>query len=258
MIEIFKLLLGNWQMLALCGVAVLLVYRSFFHDYYEEMWRMAPWERKWILLGICGIVIIQIRELLMFPFEWMLEEMPTYSLADQLFFYLGNIHIRSVLFYGLMIFWLWRKFNALLPAVLTGWFWMGFIELTFIPQHWIWCNGLFLGLKHYLPFLLVMIPWILEKHRFSLCWKAWIWFAGGIMLQYVGLSFSPWAVVHLQPGGWGFIINPSANPDPHLFTYIFDFTQHMMKSWLTVAGAYISFSKNYRLVRAHHNRKSGG
>ena len=244
MLDLFKLLLGNWQMLALSGVGILLIYKRFVSDYYEEMWSLAPWEKKWILLGIVGIVLIQIRELLMFPFEWILEAMPTYSLADQLFFYLGNIHIRSIMFYAVLIFWLWRKFNAFLPAVISGWFWIGLIELTFIPQHLIWCDSLFLGLEHYLPFLLMMVPWILERKRFSLSWKSWVWFAGGILMQYIGLAFFPWAVVHLAPGGWGFIINPSAVPSPHVFTYVCDFTQHLMKTWLTVAGAYLGIKKN--------------
>jgi len=240
LINLFRELLGNWQMLALAGVSIILIYRRFVPDYYEEMWNLAPWRKEWILLGICGIVIIQIRELLMFPFEWMLEAMPTYSLADQLFFYLGNIHIRSIMFYAVLIFWLWRKFNAFLPAVITGWFWIGLIEFTFIPQHLIWADGLFLGWKHYLPFLLIMAPWILERKRFSISWKASLWFAGGILMQYVGLNFSPWAVVHLQEGGWGFMLNPSAVPNPHLFTYLFDFGQHLMKTWLTVAGTYVN------------------
>jgi len=240
MLNLFTELFGNWQLLSLAAVGVILIYRRFISDYYEEMWSLAPWEKKWILLGISGIVFIQIRELMQFPFVWMLEAMPTYCLADHLFFYLGNIHIRSILFYALLIFWLWRKFNALLPAVISGWFWIGLIELTFIPQHLIWADGLFLGLQHYLPFMLIMVPFLLERKKFSLSWKTWIWFAGGIMMQYVGLAFSPWAVVHLAPGGWGFIINPSANPHPHFFTYAFDFVQHLMKTWLTVAGAYIT------------------
>lgn len=236
----FKLLLGNWQMIALAAVGVILIYRTFLSDYfYGEMWHMAPWKKSWICLGILGVLVIQVRELLMFSFDWMVWHMPTYSLADQLFFYLGNIHVRSITFYALLIFWLWRKFNALLPALINGWFWIGLIELTFIPQHYLWCNGLFLGLEHYLPFMLIMGPWILERTKFSLSWKTWVWFAAGISMQYIGLAFSPWAVVHLAPGGWGFIINPSAVPDPHVFTYLFDFTQHLMKTWLTLAGTYV-------------------
>lgn len=239
MIELFRQLLGNWQMLALAGVGVILFYRRFVSDYYKELWSLFPWRKEWILLGIIGIGLIQIRELLMFPFEWIVSSMPTYSLADQLFFYLGNIHIRSIMFYALMIFWLWRKFNALLPAVITGWFWIGLIELTFIPQHLIWADGLFLGSRHYAAFILIMVPFILERKRFSISWKSAVWFAGGIMMQYVGLSFYPWAVVHLSPEGWGFVINPSANPHPHFFTYLFDLGQHLMKTWLTMAGVYV-------------------
>ena len=75
------------------------------------------------------------------------------------------------------------------------------------------------------------------------------------MMQYVGLAFSPWAVVHLAPGGWGFVLNPSAMPSPHFFTYAFDITQHLMKTWLTVAGGYITFSKVYRVKRSKQLRQ---
>jgi hypothetical protein len=166
-----------------------------------------------------------------------------YSVFDQLFFYAGNIHIRSILFWGIMIFYLWHKMKALLPAVLTGWFFIGLAELTFIPQHLIWQNGLFLGFEHYLPFILVMAPFLLERKRFQIPNKAWMWFSVGILFQYFGLFFTPWAAVQLQEGGWGFVINPLAQPNPHPFTYFFDICQHLIKTFFTVAGAHTKLRK---------------
>jgi len=248
--NLFLNVLGNWQILGLLIVGVLMIYRRFVRDYYEEMWSWAPWRKRWILAAVSVLAAIQIREILMFPFEWIMQSLPTYSLADQVFFYLGNIHIRSILFYGILIFWLWRKMGNLLPAVLSAWFWIGLIELSFIPQHLIWANGLFLGLNQYLPFVLLMMPWILERKRFLIPRKAWIWFSAGIFMQYAGLIFNPWAVVHLSEGGWGFIINPSALPHPHLFTYLFDLGQHLMKTLFTIAGAFIQLNTRRKFHRA--------
>ena len=249
MLTMFTNILGNWQMLGLLIFGVLLIYRICFRDYYEEMWSWAPWSKKWIIAAASILAMIQIREILMFPFEWMQESLTTYSLAAQVFFYLGNIHVRSILFYGILIFWLWRKHGALMPAVFSAWFWIGLIELTFIPQHLIWADGLFLGLQQYLPFILLMMPFILERKRFQISRKAWIWFAAGIFMQYFGLIFIPWAVVQLAPGGWGFTINPAAMPQPHLFTYFFDFGQHLMKTLFTVAGAHTLLSAEGKLRR---------
>lgn len=243
MLSFFLNILGNWQMLGLGITSVLLIYRIFFRSYYEKMWSWAPWEKKWILIAAAGVLTIQIREILMFPFEWITAALPTYSLADHLFFFLGNIHVRSIMFYAILIFWIWRKMGSLLPAVLNGWFWIGLIELTFIPQHLIWADGLFLGVNHYVAFVCLMCPFLIERKRFKVHWKAWIWFAAGVFMQYAGLWFTPWAVVHLAPGGWGFIINPSAVPYPHPFTYAFDLCQHLMKTLFTVAGAYVALKE---------------
>lgn len=243
MLIFFMNVLGNWQMLGLMIMGVLLMYRLIVRDYYEKMWSWAPWKLKWILAASSVLVAIQIREVLMFPFGWMVYHMPTYSLAEQLFFYMGNIHIRSIMFFSIMILFLWRKMGALLPAVLTGWFWIGLIELTFIPQHLIWADGLFLGIRHYLPFVLLMMLWLLERKRFHIPRIAWIWFAVGIFVQYAGLWFYPWAVVQLQPGGWGFVKNGLVFPNAHIFTYAFDLGQHLMKTLFTVAGAYVGLKK---------------
>jgi len=241
--ENFRLILGNWQILGLMILGVLMIYRTFVRDYYEKMWHWAPFQKKYILGAVFVLAAIQIREIMMFPFSWMLEALPTYSSAAQIFFYLGNIHVRSILFYGIMIFWLWKKMGSLMPAVFSAWFWIGLIELTFIPQHLIWADGLFLGWQHYLTFVLLMMPFIFDRSRFSVPGRAWIWFFAGIFMQYFGLIFTPWAVVQLAPGGWGFIINPVAVPDPHIFTYAFDLGQHLMKTLFTVAGAHTMLSK---------------
>lgn len=239
----FTNILGNWQILSLLMIGVLLIYRIFFRDYYEKMWSWVPWKIHWILLAVAGIIAIQIREIIMFPFVWISVAFPGYSLADQLFFYLGNIHVRSIMFWAIMIFYLWHKMGHLLPAVYTGWFFVGLAELTFIPQHLIWQNGLFLGFEHYLPFMLIMVPFLLEMgeiKKFKIPRLTWIWFSGGIFMQYFGLLFTPWAVVQLREGGWGFVINGLAQPNPHLFTYFFDLSQHLIKTFFTVGGAYVN------------------
>lgn len=236
--DLFFNVLGNWQMLALAGIGVLMIYKILLKETYEQLWKAFPWNWKYALLGVAVILVIQIREIIGYPFSWIVEYFPTYSLAEQLFFYMGNIHIRSILFWAIMIFWLWKKMGSLLPAVLTGWFFIGLAELSFIPQHLIWQNGLFLGLQQYLPFILLMIPWILERKRFSVPWRAWIWFAAGVFMQYFGLIFDPWAVVKLQEGGWGFLVNPINYPHPHLLAYAFDLSQHLIKTFFTIAGAH--------------------
>ena len=236
----FTNILGNWQIISLLVIGVLLIYRKFVRDYYEEMWSWAPWKPIWIILALSVLIAIQIREIIMYPFIWISIALPGYSLADQIFFYLGNIHVRSIMFWAIMIFYLWHKMENLLPAVYTGWFWIGLAELTFIPQHLLWCDGLFLGIQHYLSFILIMVPFLLEHKRFRIHWKTWIWFSAGIFMQYFGLLFSPWAVVQLQDGGWGFVINDLAQPNPHLFTYAFDFSQHLIKTLFTIAGAHMN------------------
>lgn len=255
MMEFFYNVLGNWQIIGLSVLAVLLVYRNFFRSYYEEMWSWFPWRKRWVLFAASIILIIQFREICGFPFDWMSSYFPTYSFAARFFFYMGNIHVRSILFWALMIFYLWKKMGNLLPAVLVGWFWIGLAELTFIPQHLIWCDGLFLGFQHYLPFILIMCPVLLEHKRFSLPWKAWIWFLVGVFFQYFGLIFYPWAVVKLAPGGWGFIANTSIIPDPHLFTYVFDVCQHLIKTFFTIAGAHTVLCYRKKFHRAFKAEK---
>jgi len=234
-------ILGNWQILAMVGTALLLFYSIFAKDYYEKMWTWFKWEKKWILLAAAGIIVIQIREIIVYPFIWIQVALPSYSAAAQIFFYLGNIHVRSLFFYAIMIFWLWRKFGYLLPALVTGWFWLGLIELTFIPQHFLWLDGFFLGISYYLPFIMIMVLWILERKRFVIPRKAWIWFSAAVFVQYAGLLFTPWAVVQLFENG--FTINPAALPEPHIFTYAFDFLQHLMKTLFAIAACYIGLKK---------------
>lgn len=243
MIQFFTQILGNWQMIALAGIGILMFYKRIAPDYYEQLWSWAPFQKNWILLAVGVLLAIQIREILMYPFEWIQTYFPMYNLADQLFFYAGNIHIRSILFWAIMIFYLWKKMKSLLPAVLSGWFMIGLAELTFIPQHLIWQNGLFLGIQQYLPFILIMVPFVLERKRFLIPRSFLLWFSLGIFMQYFGLIFDPWAVVKLQEGGWGFVINPLAQPNPHFFTYAFDVGQHLIKTFFTIAGAVINLKK---------------
>jgi hypothetical protein len=243
----FRLVLGNWQFISLGIIGVLLFYRLFVNDYYEQLWSFAPWKISWILLGILGILLIQIREIIQYPFYWIETALPGYSLLDHLFFYAGNIHIRSIMFWAVMIFYLWKKMGNLLPALSVGFFYIGLAELTFIPQHLIWQNGLFLGVQHYLPFILIMIPFLLERKRFVIPGRSWVWFSVGIFFQYFGLLFTPWAAVQLQEGGWGFVINPLAQPSPHLFTYLFDISQHLIKTFFTIAGAHVLFKPGINL-----------
>lgn len=232
----FYEIFGNWQMIGLSLVMLLLLFRSLNREYYEKLLGMFPWEKRWILIAVSVLVIIQLREIYGYPLIWIQTHFPTYNLAECLIFYIGNIHLRSILFYSMMILWLWKKMKALFPALISGFFWIGLIELSFIPQHWIWLNY-FMGWNHYLPFILIMTPFIFERKRFFIPRNAWMWFLGGVALQYICLPFSSWSVMILDQRGFGFFVNPLAFPHPEIQNYLWEFGQHLLKTLFTIAGA---------------------
>lgn len=228
---------GNWQMIGLAFVMLLLLFRRLNPESYEKLMRILPWKKKWVALGVLVVVLIQIREIYGYPLIWLQTHFPSYTLPELLIFYIGNIHARSILFYALMIFWLWRKQKFAFPAIMAGFFWIGLIELSFIPQHLIWLNY-FMGWRHYLPFILIMVPFIIERKRFQIPRRAWFWFAGGMALQYLCLPFASWSVMILDARGFGFEVNPLALPSPQIQNYLWEIGQHILKTFFTVAGCY--------------------
>lgn len=233
---LFLSMFGNWVIMSCAGVAVLLFYRRS-PEFYAQMWGWLPWRSRWILLAAAGILAIQIREIIAYPFIWIQIKLPTYTLAEQLFFYLSTVHVRSILFYSLMIFYLWRKMGRLLPGLIAGWFWIGFVELTFIAQHWIVFQG-FLGWFYYAPFLAIMIPLILDRRKFTFSWPGSLFLAAALFMQYVGVLLVPWAVMSFDTS-LGYIPNVAAQPHPQLLTYGFEAGQHLMKTLFTVAGCFL-------------------
>lgn len=242
MLQKFYEMFGNWQMIGLSLVMLLLLFRALNREYYEKILRMFPWEKKWVLIGVSVLIIIQLREIYGYPLMWLQTHFPTYDLAELLVFYIGNIHLRSILFYSIMIMWLWKKMGSLFPALMSGFFWVGLIELSFIPQHWIWLNY-FMGWNHYLPFILIMAPFLIERKRFQIPRRARAWFLGGVVLQYLCLPFSSWSVMILDQRGFGFFVNPSAFPHPGIQNYLWELGQHVLKTFFTVAGAHTMLKK---------------
>ena len=246
-LENFYAIFGNWQMIGMALVMLLLLFKILNREYYEKLFNMFPWKKRWVLIGISVLLLIQMREIYGYPLIWLQTHFPTYTLPELLFFYMGNIHLRSILFYSIMILWLWRKMGTLFPAVMSGFFWIGLIELSFIPQHWIWLEY-FMGWNHYLPFILIMAPFLLERKRFQIPRRAWMWFLGGMALQYACLPFSQWSIMILDSRGFGFYVSPGALPHPQIWHYLWDFGQHILKTMFTVAAAHTNLRKNARRI----------
>jgi len=233
----------QWQTIAMMITIFVLLCKSLFKPWYERCWIVFPFRLKWVLLAAFGVSLLFIRELFSTAFPKIQALLPYFTFTEQLVVWMSSTHLRSILFFAVMIFYLWRKYDALLPAMAVGWFALGVVELSYIPQLYISTGG-FIGLDWYYPFIGAMILFIVERKRFQVLSKGFLsWFTAGLFFQYYLLAFR-WAGLTLwDPATGSFPLNPVVLPVPPWETWMFEFLNHLVKTLWAVAFCYTRLRK---------------
>lgn len=188
-----------------------------------------------VLLSVCFLGVI-------FYNLFLIREMPPEGASPFVSFYMFFIftHLRSYVIYAGVVFYLWHKWNSLVPALYAGWFGIGAIELTFILQHYLEFNT-FIGLSWYLPFIVLMIPCLLDLKKYRFNWKIYLTFGIGVLLEYVDLIwygqgftlFINGEIVENLP----YVLNPTVG------TWIYESMPILFKLLMAAAFCFLDFKK---------------
>lgn len=154
---------------------------------------------------------------------------------------LARTHLRSFVFYAVMVLYLWKKYDKLLPALYCGWFGIAMIEFTFIAQHYLLFNA-FMGLNWYLPFVAVAIPFWFDRKSYSFNSKVYILFAIGWILEYVQMMFYGQGFTLFSSNG-EVTANLPYILSPTVASWLYEIIPHIMKSLMTLAFCYVDFKK---------------
>lgn len=222
----------EWRMFAIYVIVFLYLIRLLNKDVYVKLYYDIPFDFRFVSLAVIGLALFFYR-LVMIASPYV--GVP-YSV--QIMMVLRETHLRSFIFYAVLIFYLWRKFGSLLPSVFAGWFGIAMIEFSYIAQHYIlW--GAFMGLQWYLPFFIISLPFFFDWNKYRLSRKILIFFAIGVFLQYFTFIWDSDAFVLWQNGvitnNWRVFYNPT------LQTWLHELFDNMKKSIMTIGFCYIDY-----------------
>lgn len=239
----------QWQNIAMLITMFLLLCKTLYPQWYIKAWSSFGFKAKYVIPAAIGVSIIFIRELFITSLPKIAGVLPYFTYWEQIVVFMSTTHLRSIMFFGLMIFYLWRKFDRLLPAMIIGWFALAVVEFSYVPQLWISTGG-FIGLDWYLPFAGVTVLFLLERKRFKLLTKGFsAWFIAGLFFQYFLLLFR-WAGLTIwDPATGSFPLNPVALPFPPWETWMFEFLNHLVKTLWAVAFCYVILKKTEQKQR---------
>lgn len=236
------LLVGNWILVAVFGICLLLIIRLYFRSYYNRLFHSIEFKPLWITLAAIMIGVIMWREILVVPFYVVQSWLPGSSIVTQFIFWLYTTHLVSILLVGGFIFLMWRKFQSLLPAVFVGWLALGVIEFSFVPQHLIMIHA-FVGANWYTPFFGLMVPLFLDRSNFGFNRKGLVFILGAVCFQYGLIFLYPWSLSIFNSTYGTFGINYSLFPEPPLISWIFMELNHVIKILYLAAFSYFTFTE---------------
>lgn len=242
-------LLLDWRIIALLSIVSILYFRVMAKNWYQWLWEKLRF-RIWLIAPAAALLVLLIlREVYLYPVAWIAVDFGSLSPFAQLLLYGDTIHFRSILFFGILILALWRKYDKLLPALAVGWFCIGFVELTFILQHYAAVPGRFMGWGWYLPFIGIMAYFLVLHKSFRIAGRwFWIFLISAFICQYALLPFFPYWFWHIEvtaPFTPGIRVdNPGILSDPPIGTWVFWFLNHFMKTLFALAFYQINLVKN--------------
>lgn len=231
-LNLFYLYFGNWQVIAMISCMYYLMLRAMKHSWYHKFWNSLQFNSKWFYATLGVINAIIFRELLLYPFRIIQTWMPESYFWEQIIMWLYTTHVVSIVLYVAFIYYFWKKYDNLIPAIILGFFCIGIIELTFIPQHMMkW--GFFMGVNWYSPFAIAVIPLLIEYKKFRIGnWKMLIVFLGlAFANQYLILPFADYSLSVFDYDLFAYRLNYALLPHPPVFTWIFVFLQTTMKTF---------------------------
>lgn len=226
----FLLYFGNWQVIAMMTCLYYLMLKTFNNIFYHSVWKGFKFDMKWIPVSIFTVSMIFLREFLLYPLTSVQSWMPNSFLWEQVIMWLYTTHTISILTYTFFIYYSWKKFDSFIPALLWGFFSIGFIEFTFIPQHLIkW--QMFLGVNWYYAFGIAMLPFIVEYKRFHVKnWKKMLFILIlAFINQYGVLALVDYSISVFDFELLAYRLNYALMPHPPVYTWMFMFLQTSMK-----------------------------
>lgn len=243
-IDFFILWAGNWVIIAMLFCLYVLVARILMTKFYYNLFNSITFEITSFYLGVTTVFIICLRETIAIPFFRVQGWLPQSFIWEQAIFYLYTTHLPSIIAYAVMIFWFWKSYNSLVPALYTGFFVIGLIEFTFIPQHLV-AFQTFLGIDWYSQFWILVAPFMIERKAFKVRnWKLMGAFLGiAFLLQYIILPFIPYSLSMYDRSSNAFRINYALLPHPPVGTWVFCFLQTAIKLSFILGFSFISYVK---------------
>ena len=244
LVTFFILWLGNWIIVAMVFCLYVLLLRLRMRKFYEALLRSIHFKSIFLPLSLLTIFTLAIREVIAIPFILIQHWLPQTFLWEQAIFFIYTTHLPSILLYSIMILTFWKRFDSLIPAIYLGFFVIGTIEFTFILQHLVaW--QMFLGIQWYSQFAVIVMPFLIEWKSFKVTqWKKMLLFLSlGFALQYIVLSFMPYSLTMYVRNINAWRINLNLLPHPPLGTWIFGFSQTMIKCLFILGFSFIGFVK---------------
>jgi energy-converting hydrogenase Eha subunit E len=234
-IPYFLLFLFDWRDLALFMIVFIALLEAIDPKRFKPFFNGIEWNIKNVGVSLLFLAAIFIRTYFSF------SSLPPEAVIPivQIILTLVYTHVRSFMFYSALIYWLWYKWNSLVPAIYAGWFAIAIIEMTYLVQHLIAFKA-FMGWEWYIPFFAVMIPVIYDRKRYSVQWKPWIQvFSAGVFLQYFLLIWQGQAFTTFMNGQ--LINNLDKIANPTLETWFHELIDHAAKSLLTFSFVYMRY-----------------
>jgi len=221
-LDFFLVYLGNWNVIAMIVSLYYVLLKTSKNRLYKVLWNGIEFNRKWIPLTISIVTIILLREHLLYSLPSVQEWMPGSYLWEQVVFWLYTTHTISILTYCFFIYYFWRKFNSFFPALLLGFFSIGVIEFTFIIQHLVIWN-LFLGFNWYSAFGVILIPFLIEYHKFKIVHKKAliVFLTLAFINQYIILPVMEYSITVFDAGLGAYRLNYDLLPHPPIQTWLF-------------------------------------
>jgi len=242
--DLFLVYLGNWVIIAGFGSLYFLLLKTFSKTNYARLFNGLSFKPRFLYLGFLGLFLISFREVLCYPWWFVASWMPLSHVWEVLLLYLGTTHLISISLHSCLIFFLWKKFDSFVPALFVGFFSIGLIEFTFIPQHLVaW--GMFLGWNWYSGFAIILLPFLLDYAKFMIInkHKMIMFFCLAIFLQYFILLWMPYSLTQFDPSLMAWRINDALLPHPPLGTWVFGALQWIIKGLFILGFAQIRLKK---------------